>query len=261
MSSMQEPSITTDSFTDRAIEDGGLRPPQLRLMDSSETVALRSVPTVRRLSGPARRLLATVMKRALDIVCASVALIVAVPLLAIIALTVKVSSPGPVIFGHRRVGRNGVQFTCLKFRTMVQDADRALEDLFEAQPELRQHFEEHFKLPRDPRVTRVGHWLRRTSLDEFPQFWNVLRGDMSVVGPRPVVADEVAKYGALQDELLSVRPGVTGRWQISGRSDLDYAERVSLDIGYIRDRTFWGDVAIILRTVRSVVSVGGNGAY
>lgn len=209
----------------------------------------------------AQRGLDAVLKRMFDVAVALTALVVLLPVLALVAMLVKTSSPGPVLFRHRRLGRGGRLFTCLKFRTMVPDADRALEELFEERPELRAYFEEHYKLPADPRVTRVGRWLRKTSLDELPQLWNVLRGEMSVVGPRPIVTDELSRYGAWQGVLLSVRPGLTGPWQVTGRSDLDYADRVALDVAYIRECSFWGDVRIVLRTARVVLAVGSNGAY
>lgn len=210
---------------------------------------------------PSARRFDAVLKRMFDLAVALTALVVLLPLLALVASLVKTSSPGPVLFRHERLGRGGRLFTCLKFRTMVPDAEHALEELFEERPELRAYFEEHYKLPADPRVTRVGRWLRKTSLDELPQLWNVLRGEMSVVGPRPIVTDELSRYGVWQRTLLSVRPGLTGLWQVTGRSDLDYAERVALDVAYIRERSLWGDVKIVLRTVRVVLAVGNNGAY
>lgn len=240
---------------------------------SGERVDLRLVPSpvsgtrarapalLERLPTIDGRLLSALVKRTLDVVVAALALLLAAPLLVVIAIAIKTSSPGPVLFGHQRLGRNGTSFTCLKFRTMVTDADRVLAELFESRPELREHYQEHFKLPADPRVTPIGRWLRRTSMDELPQFLNVLRGDMSVVGPRPIVTAELEKYGDWRDTLLSVRPGVTGLWQVSGRSDLDYATRVDLDVSYVRRRTLRGDLAIMLRTVRVVFMVSSNGAY
>lgn len=237
------------------------RADHLRLLAPPTTVGARVAEAIERASSALRPRLDAGLKRGVDVVGAGLALLCSLPLLVIIAVAIKVSSPGPVVFGHARLGRDGKPFRCLKFRTMVPDADRRLAELFEERPDLRAYFEEHFKLPADPRVTEVGRLLRRTSLDELPQLINVLRGDMSLVGPRPIVTDEQAKYGQWCDTLFSVRPGITGLWQVSGRSDLDYDTRVDLDVSYIQDRSLRGDLAILLRTVRVVLSVGHNGAY
>lgn len=212
-------------------------------------------------TAPARALGSRVAQRGFDIVFASVALLVTAPVMLAILLVVKASSPGPVLFRHQRMGRGHRPFTCLKFRTMVVGAEDILQRMLDDDPERRAEFEAEFKLHDDPRVTRIGRWLRRTSLDELPQFWNVLRGEMSVVGPRPVVEDELEKYGTWQSLVLSVRPGITGLWQVSGRNDVDYDERVAMDVGYVRTRSFLTDLGIVLRTVRSMVMVRSNGAY
>lgn len=179
---------------------------------------------------------------------------------AVVALVVRLSSPGPVVFRHERIGRNGTPFTCLKFRTMVEGADRMLSDMLASDENLRAQFEADFKLSADPRVTRIGRWLRRTSLDELPQFWNVLRGDMSVVGPRPVVRDELERYGESVDLVLGLRPGITGLWQVSGRNELDYPARVALDVSYARSHTLRQDLVIMARTAWLMVAIGHNGA-
>lgn len=249
-------------LTTRSAPHAGALRPDLRLLPRPTSgTGGRLQALFERLPTLDRRLLAAVAKRTLDVIVSTLALVITAPLLVVIAIAIKTSSPGPVLFGHERLGKHGVPFTCLKFRTMVPDADRVLAELFTSRPDLRRYYEEHFKLPADPRITWIGRWLRRTSLDELPQFLNVLRGDMSVVGPRPIVAAEQEKYGAWCDTLLSVRPGVTGLWQVSGRSDLDYARRVDLDITYVQRRTLRGDLAIMLRTVRVMFMVAGNGAY
>jgi undecaprenyl-phosphate galactose phosphotransferase len=165
----------------------------------------------------------------------------------------------PVLFGHDRVGRGGRAFRCYKFRTMVPDADRVLAELLARDPEARATWARDYKLREDPRVTRIGAWLRRTSLDELPQLWNVLRGDMSLVGPRPVMAEELGRYGDAARYYLDVRPGLTGLWQISGRNDIDYPERVALDAWYIKNWSIWYDIVILAKTVRVVRDA--KGAY
>lgn len=200
-------------------------------------------------------------KRLFDIVFATLVLVLALPLFAVLAVGVRLSSPGPVLYGHRRVGRYGRTFCCWKFRTMVTDADRALAALLAARPDLRAEFERTHKLRDDPRVTPLGRWLRRTSLDELPQFWNVLRGDMSVVGPRPLVELETARYGQSIGAVLRLRPGITGVWQTSGRNDVPYPVRIEMDATYVGSHSLRGDLRIVLRTVGVVVRTHRNGAY
>jgi exopolysaccharide biosynthesis polyprenyl glycosylphosphotransferase len=196
-----------------------------------------------------------VLKTALDYVLAAGALLVLSPLLLGIALVVKLDSPGPVLHRRRVLGVGGRSFNAYKFRTMVVNASEVLEQ----SPTLRAAFEEGYKLKVDPRVTRVGRILRRTSLDELPQLINVLRGEMSLVGPRMIAPDEAVRYGQWQRNLLTVKPGITGPWQVAGRGDLSYEQRVALSMHYIRNYTFWLDLAILVRTVRIVLK--GQGAY
>jgi undecaprenyl-phosphate galactose phosphotransferase len=198
------------------------------------------------------------VKRGFDLACASLLLLALAPLLGWIAWRVR-RTGGEAIFGHERVGRGGRRFRCYKFRTMVPDADRALADVLAGDSEARAAWTRDRKLRHDPRITPVGAWLRRTSCDELPQLWNVLRGDMSLVGPRPVVAEELGRYGEAARYYLDVRPGITGLWQISGRSDTDYAERVALDAWYIKNWSLWYDVVILAKTLRVVRA--GRGAY
>ena len=182
-------------------------------------------------------------------------------MLLLLAALVKLSSSGPVFYTQRRVGRNYQRFGCIKFRTMRADADVVLARFLEADPSLRAEFERDFKLKRDPRITAVGRFLRRSSLDELPQFLNVLRGEMSVVGPRPIVDKELVRYGPYMDEVASVRPGLTGLWQVSGRNNLSYKKRVKLDLAYARCRSFSLDCAIILRTFGVLLLPMDRGAY
>lgn len=198
-------------------------------------------------------------KRALDIVASSAALLFLSPLLLLISIAVMADG-GPAVFGHQRVGRNGRSFRCLKFRSMVPNAGEVLAKLLKEDPEAARLWAATRKLPRDPRITRIGRFLRATSLDELPQLLNVLRGEMSLVGPRPVVQEELTEhYGVAAASYLAVRPGITGLWQVSGRSDTSYAERVALDCRYVREFSFWGDLRILLRTVPAVLA--GRGAY
>ena len=170
------------------------------------------------------------------------------PLLAYIAYRIKKEDPGPVIFKHMRVGKNGKSFPCYKFRSMCVDAKQMLEKYLRKNPEARMEWERDFKLKNDPRVTPIGEFLRRTSLDELPQIFNVLKGEMSLVGPRPIVQEEVPRYGIHIKKYYSVKPGITGLWQVSGRSDISYSERVALDVEYVVNRSFLKDIQILIKT-------------
>lgn len=170
------------------------------------------------------------------------------PLLAYIAYRIKKEDPGPVIFKHMRVGKNGKSFPCYKFRSMCVDAKQMLEKYLRENPEARMEWERDFKLKNDPRVTPIGEFLRRTSLDELPQIFNVLKGEMSLVGPRPIVQEEVPRYGIHIKKYYSVKPGITGLWQVSGRSDISYSERVALDVEYVVNRNLLKDIQILIKT-------------
>ena len=209
----------------------------------------------------AQSLRGRVLKRGGDIVFSLLVLILGSPLFLLLAVLVKLSSRGSVFYRQRRIGRGYKGFGCLKVRTMRRDADRVLATMLEADPKLRAEFERDHKLKRDPRITPLGKFLRRSSLDELPQFINVLRGEMSVVGPRPIVWDELRRYGRNMDEVLSVRPGLTGLWQVSGRNNLTYRTRVCLDLTYVRNRSFWLDLGIVLRTIGVVLLPMDRGAY
>jgi len=199
------------------------------------------------------------VKIAFDRTAAAFGLLLLSPLLLMVAILVWLGDPGPVLYGHVRLGWGGRTFRCLKFRTMVRDGDRVLSAHLASNPEAAREWAETRKLRDDPRVTPLGRVLRRTSLDELPQLFNVLKGDMSLVGPRPIVAEEAHHYGPAIRAYLSVRPGLTGLWQVGGRSDTSYAERVRLDQAYVQRRSLTLDVIILLRTV--AVVLGGRGSY
>lgn len=200
-------------------------------------------------------------KRMFDVMFSLSVLILFLPLYLLLAMLIAISSPGPIFYVQERVGKNYNSFGCIKFRTMVANADEMLLDIIEQSPEMREEFEDNFKLKHDPRLTWIGRFLRLTSLDEFPQFWNVLTGDMSVVGPRPLVPEELPKYGRYMDKILTIRPGITGLWQVSGRNDIPYPHRVQIDVYYVSFRSFWLDLWLIVKTIGVIVSTKNNGAY
>lgn len=200
----------------------------------------------------------SVFKRVLDILGATFLGLIFSPLILIIVLLMK-RDGGSIIYRHRRIGRGGQVFECLKFRTMIPNADQVLWDLLEQNPELKAEWVRDHKLRNDPRITPIGRFLRRTSLDELPQLWNVIRGEMSLVGPRPVVREELMRYGRNLAYYLSTRPGITGLWQVTGRNDTNYRRRVALDVCYVRNQNLLLDLFILLKTTRVVL--GGGGAY
>lgn len=199
------------------------------------------------------------LKRGMDFVLSLLGGIVILPFLVLIALAIKVESRGPVFFRQSRIGRDGQTIHILKFRTMVRNAEEVLQQYLETNPELREEWKADQKLRNDPRITRVGAWLRRTSLDELPQLWNVLKGEMSLVGPRPIVENEIVRYGSAFASYKRVRPGMTGLWQVSGRNDLSYKQRVHLDRFYICNWSTWLDLLILAKTLPVVL--GRKGAY
>jgi Undecaprenyl-phosphate galactose phosphotransferase WbaP len=201
---------------------------------------------------------AALCKRLLDVLGALLLGVVFAPLILVIVLLMH-RSGGSVIYRHRRVGRGGRAFYCLKFRTMIPDADQVLRELLESDPELQAEWVQDHKLRNDPRVTRLGRFLRRTSLDELPQLLNVLHGEMSLVGPRPVVREELLRYGRSVDIYLAAKPGITGLWQVTGRNNTDYRRRVVLDTYYVRNQNLLLDLYILAKTTGVVL--GGNGAY
>ena len=198
-------------------------------------------------------------KRIFDLVATVVGGLLILPILLILAVLVGVDNKGRIIFAHRRVGRKGKLFSCYKFQSMVPDAQERLEEYLAKNPAARKEWEESFKLTNDPRVTKLGAFLRKTSLDELPQLWNVLMGDMSLVGPRPIVTKEVERYGDYIREYYMVPPGITGMWQVNGRSDTTYEERVAMDTWYVRNWSVWIDLVYLFKTVKTVFT--GKGAY
>jgi Undecaprenyl-phosphate galactose phosphotransferase WbaP len=200
-----------------------------------------------------------IIKRAIDFVTAVCLSVVVIPACILIAMAIRLTSSGAVFYGQRRIGRHGRPFTAWKFRTMMKDADRLLEEYLAGRSEARFEWARTQKLVNDPRITRVGKLLRRMSLDELPQLWNIFLGQMSLVGPRPIVASEVAKYGESFAYYCRVSPGLTGLWQVSGRNDTTYPERVAYDEYYVCNWSVWIDIYILLRTVKVLLT--GEGAY
>ena len=193
-------------------------------------------------------------KRVFDVVMSVIALVLLSPIYLVIAIVIKCDSRGPVFYKHHRIGKNGVSFGMYKFRSMVPDADQKLDELSD---EMKKEYEENYKITDDPRITRVGKFLRKTSLDELPQFINVIKGDISLVGPRPIVEAELEKYGENKDKFLSVIPGITGYWQANGRSDVTYQKRMELELYYVDNASFWLDIAILFKTVFAVFKRDG----
>ena len=189
----------------------------------------------------------------MDIVIASIALVFVFPLLLVVGILIRLQDGGRAVYAQKRYGQNGRTFKCYKLRSMVANADERLQEILATNPAARAEWEETQKFVNDPRITPLGHFIRKTSIDELPQLWNILRGDMSLVGPRPIVENEIAKYGEFYRDYCAVRPGLTGLWQVEGRSNTTYEERGQLDVKYTRTRTFTGDFMIMLRTVPAVL--------
>lgn len=190
-------------------------------------------------------------KRAFDLVAASLLLVLLSPVLLALAWLVK-RDGGPAFFGHKRIGQGGKTFQCWKFRSMVVNAQEVLQELLATNAEARAEWEKEFKLKNDPRISRIGHFIRKTSLDELPQLWNVIKGEMSLVGPRPVIQAELERYGDDVTYYLEACPGVTGLWQVSGRNDVDYETRIYLDAWYVKNWSLWTDISILFKTIKVV---------
>lgn len=241
---------------------GPERQPGFRFFTASRSMAPDTVQPEnqnQRLDAQFARAVGGKAKRAFDIAFSIVALLAFLVPMLVIAVALKVYSRGPILFAHERIGWNGTRFRCFKFRTMVVDAEDRLQTLLSSDKEAAAEFAETRKLKRDPRIVPgIGPCLRKLSLDELPQFLNVLKGDMSVVGPRPVTEDEIRKHYGVNHPYMEARPGITGLWQISGRNDVGYEERVALDAKYVRTWSFGQDLSIILRTV-SVICRDRNG--
>ena len=202
-----------------------------------------------------------IIKTTFDLFFALIFLIVGSPIFFIIALLIKLSSRGPIFFSQERIGKNKKPFNCIKFRTMHPEADDILENLMINNEVLRKEFEETHKLKNDPRITNIGKFLRKTSLDEIPQFLNVIKMEMSIVGPRPIVKKEILKYGKSYKRVISIKPGITGLWQVSGRNNLSYKRRVILDCLYVDNMNPIIDLRIIIRTFGVIFFPNDRGAY
>jgi exopolysaccharide production protein ExoY len=205
-----------------------------------------------------RRAAAQYAKRSVDILGALTFFTLFLPLFLTVAIGVRLSSPGPIYYSQARVGQNGRKFRVYKFRSMVLNSEEALTSFLDSNPEAREQWNTYYKLDNDPRITRFGNFIRRSSLDELPQFWNVLIGDMSLVGPRPVTANEAIRYGDVWNLYCAVRPGLTGLWQVSGRNRLTYPERVYLDGKYVENWSLWADFKIFLATFKAVLWRDGS---
>lgn len=199
------------------------------------------------------------LKRAFDLIGSIIGGLMISPLLFLIAICIYFDSPGSIVFSHTRIGLKGKPFPCYKFRSMIPNAQQILEKYLEDNPTAREEWERDFKLKDDPRITKIGQFLRKTSLDELPQLLNVIKGDMSLVGPRPIVKDEIEKYGQYINDYYLIRPGMTGFWQVSGRNNVDYDSRVQMDSWYVRNWSFWQDVVILFKTIEVVLM--RRGAY
>jgi undecaprenyl-phosphate galactose phosphotransferase len=198
------------------------------------------------------------IKRFFDLVFSCLVLILGSPIFLIISLLIFISSPGPIFYGHKRVGRGGKIIKCWKFRTMKIGADKLLKQLLKKNPVLMKEWRLYYKLKNDPRITNLGNFLRKTSLDELPQFWNVLKGELSVVGPRPCVEEEVKEhYNEKAKKILSIRPGITGIWQTSGRNNISWDYRLKLDEEYVEKQNFFKDLKLIIKTVLIIFSSKG----
>mgnify|MGYP000863594236 CR=1 FL=1 len=215
--------------------------------------------TLLRLKNNLARPLNRYVKTMFDYILTLVGTICISPILLLIAAWIYYDSPGPVIFKHIRIGKNGKPFPCYKFRSMCVDAKEKLAELLANDPAAREEWERDFKLKNDPRITKSGAFLRKTSLDELPQIFNVLKGEMSLVGPRPIIQEELERYGEFVQDYLMVKPGITGMWQVNGRSDTTYDERVQMDVWYVRNWSVWLDVMLLWRTVKAVFKC--EGAY
>ena len=201
------------------------------------------------------------IKTLFDFLFAFTSLLIGLPFLILIALMIKLSSRGPILFHQERIGKNNKPFKCIKFRTMHPEAEDILDNLVKNNEKLRIEYKETHKLKNDPRITKIGKFLRKTSLDELPQLFNVLRMEMSIVGPRPIVSAELDKYGSSIKEVLSIKPGITGLWQVSGRNNLTYKKRVFLDCLYVNNINLFNDIKIIIRTFGVILFPGDRGAY
>jgi len=224
-------------------------------MSAASFLASASLPSAQ--ASPAARGALDTIELVLNQGVALLLLLLLSPLFALVAYLIWRRDGAPIFFGHYRVGHNGKLFRCLKFRTMLRNSEQVLAQLLQDDPAAQAQWLRDQKLENDPRITPVGHFLRNTSLDELPQLLNVLRGEMNLVGPRPITVGELTRYGYVRWHYLSVRPGITGLWQVSGRNNTSYEQRVALDRRYVEQRSAWGDLSILLKTVRVVITKEG----
>ncbi|HHV6866309.1 TPA: undecaprenyl-phosphate galactose phosphotransferase WbaP, partial [Haemophilus influenzae] len=211
-----------------------------------------------RMNNNLAKLSSRILKRTMDIVGSLAIIIIFSPVLLYLYFAVK-KDGGNAIYGHPRIGRNGKTFNCLKFRSLIVNSKEVLDELLRTDPQARAEWEKDFKLKNDPRITKIGAFIRKTSLDELPQLFNVLKGEMSLVGPRPIVIDELERYEENVDYYLMAKPGMTGLWQVSGRNNVDYNTRVYFDSWYVKNWSLWNDIAILFKTVNVVLK--RDGAY
>ena len=254
------PRNTTPFFFRNLSEDKGQTMDIMKLAPESAQIGGRDVEMVTEsahrtasVSKTKRKPIYEFFKRILDILIALAAFVIGSPIYLWVVMKMRKHDPGPIFYYHTRLGRNGKEFKCYKFRTMVPDA----EDILKKRPELMKEFTEGYKLKNDPRITPLGQYLRKTSLDELPQFYNILRGEMSFIGPRPVVPPEIERYGTHAKKLLSVKPGLSGMWQAYGRSSTTYQERIELDMIYIDHRSLLLDAKLIYMTILAVLAKRG----
>lgn len=215
--------------------------------------SLTAIESVAQMRRPYRAI-----KRAIDVTIALICVVLFFPLSVIVAIGVRHSSPGPIIYSQPRAGRGGRVFRFYKFRSMVEDSEEVLSSYLDSDPSAREEWAAYQKLDRDPRITPFGRFIRRSSLDELPQFWNVLKGDMSLVGPRPCMPQQLTLYGRHWASYCAVKPGLTGLWQVSGRNRLTYEQRVALDARYVRNWSIWLDLQILMKTVKVVLTGEGS---
>jgi exopolysaccharide production protein ExoY len=244
------------SATDLSSNPDFLYPPDLRVIEDKSSASTRMRRLAAHEISKTARVSHPCSKRIFDLIAASLLSLLFLPLVLVIILTIRLGG-SPVLFRHRRIGREGRVFHCLKFRTMVPNAEEVLRRLLDAHPEIRDEWTQNHKLRHDPRITMIGRFLRFTSLDELPQLWNVLRGDMSLVGPRPIVRAELLRYGREVALYLAVKPGLTGLWQVKGRSTTTYRRRVAMDKYYVMHQNMMLDLYIVIATAGAVLRRAG----
>ena len=223
-------------------------------VESQEAILSRDIVIVPKIAKKASKINYMSVKRVFDLVSSTIGLIMLSPIFLILAIIVKLDSKGPVFFAHTRYGKNGKKFKMYKFRTMYENAQDMINDFT---PEQMKEWKENFKLQDDPRITKVGKFLRKTSLDELPQLLNIVKGELALIGPRPVVKDELEKYGENAEKFLSVTPGLTGNWAASGRSNTTYEERMEMELWYVDNISFKTDIQIFFKTIVAVIKKEG----